>query len=140
MRGQHGHGLRGDHAAVSWLSPFLQQPHAACGVLLSMALSLAACGDGAQPGSTPSPVEVAEPARSRAQPAGDARLRSALKTLPRAARSRSMQGLVRVQTADGPIKLNLEGRFQHASVAVVDAQGGLHATCVDGASESSASE
>jgi len=59
-------------------------------------------------------------------PAGkpeDAQLQEAL--------SRSDEGLVEVHHADGSVSIDLQGRFQNASIARIDSTGKLHTTCVD---------
>jgi hypothetical protein len=45
--------------------------------------------------------------------------------------SRSTEGLVPVQHPDGSVSVNLQGRFQSASMARIDSTGKLHTTCVD---------
>lgn len=45
--------------------------------------------------------------------------------------SRSTEGLVQVHHPDGSVSVNLQGRFQSASMARIDSSGKLHTTCVD---------
>ncbi len=45
--------------------------------------------------------------------------------------SRSADGLYEEFLPDGTVKVNLQGRFQSASVAVIGADGTLHTTCVE---------
>jgi hypothetical protein len=52
--------------------------------------------------------------------------------------SRSTEGLVPVQHPDGSVSVNLQGRFQSASVARIDSSGKLHTTCVDSAENADA--
>jgi hypothetical protein len=52
--------------------------------------------------------------------------------------SRSTDGLRREVLPDGTVRVNLQGRFQSASVATIDAQGRLHTGCVDHAAAAQA--
>jgi hypothetical protein len=45
--------------------------------------------------------------------------------------SRSSLGLHEEALPDGGVKVNLQGRFQNASIAVIDGQGNLHTSCVE---------
>ena len=45
--------------------------------------------------------------------------------------SRSTDGLQRQVLPDGTVRVNLQGRFQSASIATIDAQGHVHTSCVD---------
>jgi len=47
--------------------------------------------------------------------------------------SRSTDGLRREVLPDGTVRVNLQGRFQNASIATIDAQGRLHTGCIDAA-------
>ena len=45
--------------------------------------------------------------------------------------SRSDAGLYEEVLPDGTVKVNLQGRFQNASIAVIDADGNLHTSCAE---------
>jgi hypothetical protein len=45
--------------------------------------------------------------------------------------SRSTDGLIEVHHPDGSVSVDLQGRFQNASMARIDSSGKLHTTCVD---------
>jgi len=47
--------------------------------------------------------------------------------------SRSGEGLVEVHHPDGSVSIDLQGRFQNASMARIDSSGKLHTTCVNSA-------
>lgn len=45
--------------------------------------------------------------------------------------SRSIEGLYEEVLPDGTVKVNLQGRFQNAAIAVIDDDGNLHTTCTE---------
>jgi hypothetical protein len=51
-----------------------------------------------------------------------------------------MKGLTAVHRPDGITQLHLQGRFLHASVAVLDEHGKVRASCLDGPATASAAD
>jgi hypothetical protein len=66
--------------------------------------------------------------------------RAALRLLPRDSLLRSKRGLVVLRNKDGVSQLHLQGRFQHATVAVVDENGVARASCLSGSASDDAAE
>lgn len=107
--------------------------------LLALAtLCAVACGSPDEPGSTHERGATHESAdatpvgRTRALPSTRVLRETAVRALSKEAMSRSFTGLTPKRIEGGIVKVNLEGRFQHASVAVIDEHGETRAGCVDG--------
>lgn len=110
--------------------------------LAGLALALmysGGCGDtgSAEPMSAPD-APVTRAVGPRPRPSVRVLRETAVRALSEDAMSRSFKGLTPKRIEGGIVKLNLEGRFQHASVAVIDERGETRAGCVDGNASASA--
>jgi hypothetical protein len=110
----------------------------------ALLLSLLGCGEDAESGAqsaNTSDLSHAQPDRGETYQRERLRAaRKAARVLPEGALSRSLRGLKAEQRSDGVVKVNLEGRFQHASVAVIDEHGQARATCIDGPASAKATQ
>ena len=122
----------------------MTKPRLAALALFVLALAVTAAFAGRER-KTPTPQEGLLPGEARSQVAiqpesGDL-VPMELKELDadtRNALRRDTEGLVPVYHADGSVSVNLEGRFQTASVARLDADGRPVITCIESPNAASA--